>query len=148
MRRYCNEIEKALHHVSFSDFNSNEQSFKDKRSACSLYLFQIGELANKLDDDFKSRYNDYSWRGAYKLRNIIGHDYEVISNQALWKASQQGISKLLPYVDEIINEVDKQLATTPKPTLEDYANALNEAAKTQSANHTLGRGTSPNHPRL
>ena len=109
IRRYCSEIDNTLQGVTFQQFNSNEQVYKDKRSACSLYLLQIGELANKLTDDFKKEYSDYNWNGAYKLRNIIGHDYEVISNDALWKASKLNCVKLLGYISEIINNPNAPL---------------------------------------
>ena len=106
IKRYCVEIYDTLQGVDFSQFNSNEQIYKDKRYACSLHLFQIGELAHKLTDDFKNKYPDYNWNGAYRLRNIIGHDYEVVSNDALWKAAQQGCTKLFLYATQIINEAD------------------------------------------
>ncbi|MCL2421537.1 MAG: DUF86 domain-containing protein [Defluviitaleaceae bacterium] len=106
MRRYCAEIDHALQDVTFQQFNSNEQMYRDKRSACALYLLQIGELAHKLTDDFKQAYPDYNWNGAYRLRNIIGHDYEVISNDSLWKASQQSSAKLLGYTIKIINDAE------------------------------------------
>jgi len=112
MRRYCTEIDNALQGVGFSQFNSCEQVYKDKRSACSLYLFQIGELAHKLTDSFKKEYSDYNWNGAYRLRNIIGHDYEVISNESLWKASQQICTKLLGYTVKIINGIEQQCTST------------------------------------
>ena len=92
--------------MSQSQFNGNEQIYVDKRSACSLYLLQIGELANKLDDDFKKQYSSYNWNGAYRLRNIISHDYDVISNNSLWQACQQNTLTLLNYIDGIINEYE------------------------------------------
>lgn len=108
IKRYCAEIDNALQGVTFQQFNSNEQMYRDKRSACSLYLFQIGELAHKLTDDFKKEYSGYNWNGAYRLRNIIGHDYEVISNDSLWKASQQSCAKLLGYTSKIISDTEKE----------------------------------------
>ena len=103
IRQYCMEVNNTLQGVEFSQFNSNKQMYVDKRSACSLYLLQIGELAHKLSDGFKKEHPDYNWNGAYRLRNIIGHDYEVISNDSLWKASQQSCNKLLEYTSKIIN---------------------------------------------
>jgi uncharacterized protein with HEPN domain len=109
IKRYCTEINNALQGVDFSQFNSTEQMYRDKRSACSLYLLQIGELAHKLSEDFKKEYSDYNWNGAYRLRNIIGHDYEVISNDSLWKASQQSCTKLLEYAIKITEEAEQEL---------------------------------------
>ena len=39
--RYCVEVETALENVTFQQFNSNEQMYRDKRSACSLYLLSV-----------------------------------------------------------------------------------------------------------
>jgi hypothetical protein len=75
IRRYCIEIDNTLKNV---------------------------ELAHKLSDDFKKEHPGYNWNGAYKLRNIIGHDYEVVSNESLWKAGQQSRTKLLGYTTELL----------------------------------------------
>jgi len=40
IKRYCSEINDTLQNVDFSQFNSAEQIYRDKRSACSLYLLQ------------------------------------------------------------------------------------------------------------
>jgi len=36
IKRYCTEIDNALQGVTFQQFNSSEQIYRDKRSACSL----------------------------------------------------------------------------------------------------------------
>ena len=106
IKRYSEEIKCTLQGVDFKQFNSDEQMYRDKRSACSFYLFQIGELAHKLDDSFKKEHTSYNWNGAYRLRNIIGHDYEVIGNESLWQASQQAAVKLLEYVGRLSEGVE------------------------------------------
>jgi len=69
---------------------------------------QIGELAHKLTDEFKAEYPEYNWNGAYRLRNIIGHDYDVVSNESLWKACRQSCDRLLGYVGEIVDGVERE----------------------------------------
>lgn len=149
IKKYCDEINEALLGVDFSKFNSNEQIYKDKRSACSLYLFQIGELANKLTDEFKKEHSGYNWSGAYRLRNIIGHDYETISNDSLWKASRQNCNALLKHVTKIINEAEKgipkQVEIQPystlkkieKPSFNDTLSRAKQKSKEQDKQNTI-----------
>ena len=50
MLRYCNEIEKTINR-----FGNNIEMFKndnDYKDSLSMKIFQIGELANHLTDEF------------------------------------------------------------------------------------------------
>jgi len=80
------------------------QSNYEKQYACSFCLFQIGELANKLSHEFKLTSSGFNWKGAYGLRNIIGHDYDGISVSSVWKACQSAIENLLPYTVELLEK--------------------------------------------
>jgi len=108
IKKYCEETRNTLSNVSYTDFNSGNQTYVDKRFACSLYLFQIGELSNKLSDEVKTEYAEYSWKGAYRLRNIIGHDYEVVGNKTIWDSCQYNSTILLNYVEKIIYDVARK----------------------------------------
>lgn len=76
----------------------------EKQYACSFCLFQIGELANKLSADFKLASSGFNWKGAYDLRNIIGHDYDGISVSSVWRACQSAVGNLLPYITDLLEE--------------------------------------------
>jgi len=65
---------------------------------------QIGELANKLTNQFATEYNEFDWKNAYKLRNIIGHDYEKLSTNALYQAGKYASTKLYEYTEKIITK--------------------------------------------
>lgn len=52
--------------------------------ACVFNLSQIGELANKLDDEFEKANNHIPWRVLYGLRNRIVHDYEGVNLVLIW----------------------------------------------------------------
>lgn len=47
--------------------------------ACVFNLSQIGELVNKLDKDYISKYPEISWFKIRGLRNGIVHDYEGVN---------------------------------------------------------------------
>ena len=50
-----------------------------------LNLSQMGELANRIDDDFAQAHAEIPWRLLYGLRNRIVHDYEGVNMQLIWE---------------------------------------------------------------
>ena len=48
-------------------------------------LSQMGELANRIDDDFAQAHAEIPWRLLYGLRNRIVHDYEGVNMQLIWE---------------------------------------------------------------
>ena len=48
-------------------------------------LRQMGELANRIDDDFAQAHAEIPWRLLYGLRNRIVHDYEGVNMQLIWE---------------------------------------------------------------
>ena len=53
--------------------------------ACVFNLSQMGELANRIDDDFALAHAEIPWRLLYGLRNRIVHDYEGVNMQLIWE---------------------------------------------------------------
>lgn len=53
--------------------------------ACVFNLSQMGELANRVDDEFAQAHADIPWRLLYGLRNRIVHDYEGVNLQLIWE---------------------------------------------------------------
>lgn len=102
IRTHCLNIQSTLGTITSEDFKS--PSGVDARDVCAFRLFQIGEHSNKLSDEFKSRYSDFSWGAAYRFRNVLGHDYEGVSFNAIWKSCKNDIPMLLRYIDKIISE--------------------------------------------
>ena len=45
----------------------------------------MGELANRVDDEFAEAHSDIPWRYIYGLRNRIVHDYEGVNLQLIWE---------------------------------------------------------------
>ena len=48
-------------------------------------LRQMGELANRIDDDFAQAHAEIPWRLLYGLRDRIVHDYEGVNMQLIWE---------------------------------------------------------------
>ena len=103
IQKYCRDINKLITGNTPEDFKASANY--EKQYACSFCLFQIGELAHKLSKEFKAQYEDFNWKGAYGLRNVIGHDYDGISINSVWVSCQLVTQKLIPYAEKILEEL-------------------------------------------
>lgn len=76
--------EKLLQYCDGLDY---EQFSADTKlvEACVFNLSQMGELANRVDDDFAQAHPDIPWKLLYGLRNRIVHDYEGVNLQLIWE---------------------------------------------------------------
>jgi uncharacterized protein with HEPN domain len=72
---YCGQC------VSYQAFTENKMIIE----ACVFNLSQMGELANRLDDEFIAMHSDVPWKEIYNLRNKIVHDYEGINFLLIWQ---------------------------------------------------------------
>lgn len=45
---------------------------------------EIGELANEVPDDIRSRYAEIPWRKIINMRHVLVHHYENADNDVLW----------------------------------------------------------------
>jgi uncharacterized protein with HEPN domain len=54
----------------------------------------IGEMVDKLSDDFKSKYDSIEWIKIKGFRNIVAHDYFGIDAEEVW----QIIKNKIPYL--------------------------------------------------
>ena len=57
-------------------------------------LFRLEKNVNSLSDRFKDSYPEISWKNIIGTRNIIVHDYGVISNQKVWNTLKNDIPLL------------------------------------------------------
>lgn len=97
---YCSKISKLLNDVNYQEFQSNYE----KHDLCSFYLFQIGEMAHKLSRELKEKYPDHNWKGSYSLRNFIGHEYEDVNLDRVYRVATKTMPKLKEYVSNILGE--------------------------------------------
>jgi uncharacterized protein with HEPN domain len=63
--------------------------------ACVFNLSQLGELANKVDEEFEQKHTDIPWRQVYGLRNRIVHDYEGVNLKLVWEIIKIDLPKLM-----------------------------------------------------
>lgn len=80
--KYTNIIYDALERYNVKnvpDLSIHMKSSIELNSIICLHLSQIGEVCKKLPDSFKEEHPSISWKGLYRTRNIIAHDYDAVS---------------------------------------------------------------------
>ncbi len=66
----------------------------DYQDTYELRIIQIGELVNDLSDAFKNAHPEIPWKSIVGTRNIITHDYGVLSNSKVWDTLKNDIPEL------------------------------------------------------
>ena len=54
----------------------------------------ISEASRRLPDDLKERHPEIPWKKVAAIGNVIRHDYENVSANALWKAAHDDFPAL------------------------------------------------------
>jgi len=64
----------------------------------------IGEAANRVPDDFRSRHPHVPWRQTIGMRNRMVHGYDVIDFDILWSVLQKDMPPLIEALEKILNQ--------------------------------------------
>ena len=64
-------------------------------------MSQLGEVANRIDEEYEESHSDIPWRQIYGLRNRIIHDYEGINLNLIWEIIQEDLPELLEKLKKI-----------------------------------------------
>jgi uncharacterized protein with HEPN domain len=89
-----------------SGFNSADEFDNDHLifDATMMNFVVIGEMVNKLSDDFKNSHPELEWDKIKGFRNIVAHDYFGIDAEEVW---QIVINKIPDLKIDITNLLDK-----------------------------------------
>lgn len=60
----------------------------------------IGEIAKRISDDFKEKYDTVPWRKMAGIRDVLIHDYDSIDMSIVWNV----ISMELPKIRSILSK--------------------------------------------
>lgn len=102
MLQACEDIEKAIHGISFKEFESDMFRYRTVER-----LFEIlGEAANRIPKDLQEKYTDIPWKNIIGMRNIIIHAYEKVDASTLWGASKKDLSNLKQLLKKMLSEID------------------------------------------
>ncbi len=95
-------VKKVLHYcdgLSYEEFEANSMVI----DACVFNLSQIGELAHKVDDEYKQAHPEVPFAKLYGLRNKIVHDYDGVRMTVIWDIVQWNLPDLLTTLDLLLN---------------------------------------------
>ncbi len=106
MLYYCEAIQSDLSFVE-NDMENFLENNTIQRS-CSFSLFQIGECSKRLSDRIKTRYGHIDWSGTARLRDVIGHRYEVIIVEELWNIIIDDVPVLREELKKILADYKKE----------------------------------------
>lgn len=81
---YTSGIESA------DDFNNDYRNF----DATMMNFVVIGEMVDKISDDFKMEHPDIEWTKIKGFRNIVAHDYFGIDAEEVWQIIKNKIPSL------------------------------------------------------
>ena len=85
---------------SADDFNNDYRNF----DATMMNFVVIGEMVDKLSDDFKKKHDKVEWVKIKGFRNIVAHDYFGIDAEEVWQII---INKIPDLKSEIQKLIDK-----------------------------------------
>ena len=95
----CERIRNKTENISLEAFINDE----DVKEVVCFNIFQIGELSNKLSEDFINKYNKIPWKYINGMRNRIVHGYDTIDLDIVWNTAMISIVELEEYCEEIVN---------------------------------------------
>ena len=100
MVEHCERIENVINRFgdSYKDF-SKDQVYQD---AINMNIFQIGEIANHLSEDFCEKVTNISWMQIIGIRNIIAHGYIKIDKKTIWDTVKDNIPDLKNKLNNIL----------------------------------------------
>lgn len=101
--KYCNRVRDDIERFGndYKDFIS-DPAFRD---SVSMNILQIGELSNKLSDEFKqSTTKDIPWKRIYDMRNHFAHGYGEMDDTIIWKTAAFDVPVLKRFCEAFLNE--------------------------------------------
>ncbi len=96
---YIDSILGYVHNINYAEFRNNSMMVE----ACVFNLSQIGELVNKLDKEYLSKYDQIPWFKMRGLRNRIVHDYEGVNLKLIWEIIDVDIKILKEQLTELVD---------------------------------------------
>lgn len=87
-----------------SGFESADELNEDYRNfdATMMNFIVIGEMVDKLSEDFKNHHSDIEWHKIKGFRNIVAHDYFGIDAEEVWQIILNKIPGLRTDIQNII----------------------------------------------
>lgn len=101
--RHCEDITSFIERFG----NSYETFISDTAyyNAVAMSIFQIGEVANGLSEEFIAKTKEkVQWRDIRGMRNWIGHSYDRVNDEVLWETATEDIPILRKFCSSILEQ--------------------------------------------
>jgi uncharacterized protein with HEPN domain len=95
------KIERYLQDYDFEKFQNNELVI----DAVVRNVEIIGEAANNLNRDFRSKNQTIEWRKIIDTRNRIVHGYATVDLEIIWIITQNDLSNLKTEIQNILQNL-------------------------------------------
>ena len=100
IRQAIDRIEQYIKNLSFDAFSDDQKSV----DAVVRNLEIIGEVANRLSDEFKEKYSEIEWYKVVGLRHRIVHEYFGIDLEIIWQILQKDLPELRQKITRIMGD--------------------------------------------
>ena len=99
---HVERIKEELSFIKKTLYNKNKETFLNDdvlQHALSMSLITIGECANHLSEEFKSKHRQVEWVQIVAVRNIAAHGYWQLNMEQIWQAVLEDIPALEKFFD-------------------------------------------------
>jgi len=96
-----NEIEIYISNVELKDFLSNSMM----RFASIKQIEIIGEAANYITDDTKTKFTDVEWSKIIGMRHILVHEYFGVDFELVWQVIISDLPILKAKITVVLNNL-------------------------------------------
>lgn len=97
MLGYVEKILRYTHNMNYDAFIEQEVVLE----ACVFNLSQLGELAGKIDSEYRTTHKEVPWSQIYGLRNRIVHDYEGVNFKLVWEIICNDLQELREMLENL-----------------------------------------------
>ena len=97
-----NEIEHYVSNVTFEKFDSDSMM----KFASIKQIEIIGEAANYITEETKSKFSNIQWRQIIGLRHILVHEYFGIDSKLIWQIITNDIPRLKEDIQFILSTLE------------------------------------------
>jgi len=95
-------IDKILSYVS--EFKSPDEFFEHTINfdAVLMNFVVVGEMVDRLSEEFKNQYANIDWFKIKGFRNIIAHDYFGVDAEEVWQIIKDHLVELKSDIENIL----------------------------------------------
>ncbi|MDD3487312.1 MAG: DUF86 domain-containing protein [Candidatus Moranbacteria bacterium] len=102
---YLQHIRDAIKAIDGYMDGFDYESFSQDKKTIDAVVYQlavIGEAANNLGSDFRSKHPSIPWRNMVDMRNFVIHEYFGINPETVWSTVADDLPKLKGLIDDIL----------------------------------------------